>query len=147
MLMGYAGLFLTAFLAATILPMSSEALLAALALSESFDAALLFVVATAGNVLGAMVNWLLGRFTLRWQDRPWFPVKPAELTRAARLFNRFGVWSLLLAWVPFIGDPLTVLAGALRTRFWLFAVLVTVGKAGRYAFLLAGLELASAGSA
>lgn len=138
---GYFGLFLAAFLAATVLPFSSEAVLAGLALSESFNIALLFAVASFGNVLGAVVNWALGRGLLHWQDRPWFPVKAAELARAGKLFRRYGVWSLLLAWLPFIGDPITVLAGAMRTPFWLFLILVTISKAGRYAVLLAGLNM------
>jgi membrane protein YqaA with SNARE-associated domain len=144
-LSGYLGLFLTAFLAATILPMSSETLLAGMAVSGTFNGSLLLLAASTGNVLGAIVNWFLGRFILRWQDKRWFPVKPGELERAGKFFNRFGVWALLLAWVPFVGDPLTVLAGVMRTPFWLFVTLVTIGKAGRYAFLLAGLGLASAG--
>jgi membrane protein YqaA with SNARE-associated domain len=138
---GYIGLFAAAFLAATILPFSSEAMLAGLSLSGGFNIALLFAVASVGNVLGAAVNWALGRGLLRWQGKRWFPLKEADLERAGRLFARYGVWTLLLAWVPFVGDPITVLAGVLRTPFWLFLVLVTISKAGRYAVLLAGLEM------
>jgi membrane protein YqaA with SNARE-associated domain len=114
---GYIGLFAAAFLAATILPFSSEAMLAGLSLSGGFNIALLFAVASVGNVLGAVVNWALGRGLLRWQGKRWFPLKEADLERAGRLFARYGVWTLLLAWVPFVGDPITVLAGVLRTPF------------------------------
>ena len=130
------GLFASAFLAATILPFSSEAVLAALAVTDGADVVLLWAVASTGNVLGAVVNWLLGRFCLHFQDRRWFPVKPPELERAQRWFSRYGQWSLLFAWVPIVGDPLTVAAGLLRVRLGWFVVLVAIGKAGRYAAVI-----------
>ena len=76
---------------------------------------LLVAVATAGNVLGSVVNWALGRFFAHFADRPWFPVSAAAFERATAWYGRFGVWSLLLAWLPVIGDPLTVAAGVLRS--------------------------------
>jgi membrane protein YqaA with SNARE-associated domain len=97
----------------------------------------LLAVATAGNVLGAVVNWGLGRFFVHFRDRRWFPVKPATYARVERWYERYGVWSLLFAWLPIVGDPLTVVAGALRANLALFVVLVTVGKLGRYAVLVA----------
>jgi len=133
---GALGLFLSAFLAATILPFSSEAVLAALYAVEPRDALLLWGVATLGNTLGAMVNWVLGRFCLHWRARPWFPFKADKLTRAEVWFRRYGVWSLLLAWVPVAGDPLTFVAGLLRVNFILFCVLVAAGKGGRYAVVM-----------
>ena len=130
------GLFASAFLAATILPFSSEAVLAALTVSDGADVFLLWTVASAGNILGAIVNWLLGRFCLHWSDRRWFPVKPPELERAQRWFSRYGLWSLLFAWVPIIGDPLTVVAGFLKVRLSWFVPLVAIGKGGRYAVVI-----------
>ena len=129
---GYAGLFLTAFLAATLVPLSSEAVLAALIAAKGFDVLALIAVATLGNTLGAVVNWLLGRYCLRWRDRRWFPVKADRLVTASRWFRRYGVWSLLLAWLPLVGDPLTFVAGVLGVRLPLFLVLVAIGKGGRY---------------
>ena len=133
---GYAGLFLTAFLAATLLPLSSEAVLAALGNAEGFDMTLLFVLATLGNTLGAVVNWALGRFCLHWADRRWFPFSPEQLTRAGGRFGKYGIWSLLFAWVPLIGDPLTFAAGVLRVPFLPFLVLVALGKSARYAAVI-----------
>lgn len=133
---GYVGLFLSAFLAATILPFSSEAVLAGLMAAGGYDWTLLWTVATAGNVLGAMVNWALGRWCLQWQDRRWFPFKADDLDKADRWFAKWGVWSLLLSWVPIIGDPITFAAGFLRVRFWLFAALVLIAKGGRYGVVL-----------
>ena len=133
---GYLGLFLSALLAATVLPFSSEAVLVGLMAAGDYDMAGLWFVASLGNILGAAVNWGIGRFCLHWQDRRWFPVDKDNLDRAGRWFSRYGGWSLLLAWVPVIGDPLTFAAGILRVNFWLFLILVAIGKAGRYAVVI-----------
>ena len=133
----YTALFLAAFLAATIVPAQSEAVLVGLILAEDQPVVLLLLVATTGNVLGSVVNWLLGRFIEHFRNRPWFPVSADKLGRAEAWYRRFGIWSLLLSWVPIIGDPLTVVAGVLRTPFLTFLALVTLAKAGRYAVLAA----------
>lgn len=132
---GYLGLFLAAFLAATVFPFYSEAALVGL-LALGYSPLWLWFWATAGNTLGAAVNWALGRFLLHYQDRKWFPIPRRELERAQRWFNRFGVWSLLLAWLPIGGDALTLAAGALRVPFWLFFLLTAIGKGARYAVLI-----------
>ncbi len=136
-LSAYAGLFLSALLAATILPASSEVVLATLLASRAYDPSLLLAVATVGNTLGALINWTLGRFLLHFQDRRWFPLTPAQYARAHAWFVRYGVWALLFSWLPVIGDALTVVAGALRVGLWRFLVLVMVGKAARYAAIAA----------
>jgi membrane protein YqaA with SNARE-associated domain len=133
----YAGLFLTAFVAATILPMQSEAALVGLLLLDTQPVWLLIAVASLGNVLGSVVNWLLGRFIEHYRDRRWFPVKPAALDRAGAWYRRYGKWSLLLSWAPVIGDPLTVAAGVLREPFPVFLLLVAIAKIGRYLALTA----------
>ena len=125
-------LFLASFLAATLVPAQSEAVLAALHLAGNHHAVSLVFVVTIGNVLGACINWLLGRYILRFQDRAWFPIKVSSLNKAANFYQRYGRWSLLLAWVPFIGDSITVIAGVLRTPFVWFLILVTIGKLARY---------------
>ncbi len=132
---GYVGLFLAAFVAATILPAQSEALLAGLLLGGRHQVALLLLVATAGNVLGAMVNYGLGLGIERFRHRRWFPIGPAAYERAAGWYRRFGVWTLLLSWAPIVGDGFTVVAGAARTPFWLFTLLVLLAKGGRYLVL------------
>lgn len=134
----YIGLFVSAFLAATVFPASSEVVLTGLAATEEFNPGWLLVVASAGNTLGSAFNWLLGRFCLRWQDRPWFPVSPERLAAATIWFNRFGLWSLLFSWMPVVGDPITLVAGVLKVSFWKFLVLVAIAKTIRY---LAVLEL------
>jgi len=133
---GYVGLFLGALLAATILPFSSEAVLAGLYAFDRYDPLLLWLVASVGNTLGGLLNWVLGRFCLQWQDRRWFPVAPDRLERAQRWFGRYGTWLLLLAWLPVVGDPLTFAAGVLRVNVWVFLVLAGAGKAARYGLVL-----------
>jgi len=133
----YAGLFVTALAAATILPMQSEAALVGLLLADAYPPWLLVIVASIGNVLGAIINWLLGRGIKHFRHRTWFPAKAAGLERAQRWYQRYGKWSLLLSWAPIIGDPLTVIAGVLREPFPIFLLLVAVAKIGRYLALTA----------
>jgi membrane protein YqaA with SNARE-associated domain len=136
-LAAYGGLFLTAFVSATLLPAQSEALFAALQ-AQGYALPLLLVCGSAGNVLGSLVNWLLGRFLERFRGRRWFPVSDAALERAGRHYRRWGHWSLLLSWMPVIGDPLTLVAGVLREPLGRFLLVVTLAKTGRY-LALAGL--------
>lgn len=133
---GYVGLFLSAFLAATLLPLSSEAVLAVLSQARGFDAVLLLAVATLGNTLGAAVNWTLGRYCLKWRDKRWFPISRVQLDRAGSWFRRYGLWSLMFAWLPIVGDPLTFAAGVLRVGLLPFLVLVGLGKGARYSAVM-----------
>ncbi len=121
-LTAYRGLFLVAFGAATVLPFQSEPLLVGMLVSGQFSTLWVLVVASIGNVLGAALNGVLRRFIDRFHDRPWFPVKASLLERAARLYRRYGRWSLLMSWMPVFGDALTVLAGG---------ALVVLPSAGR----------------
>lgn len=129
-------LFGSAFLAATIFPAQSEAVLLVMQANGAASDLALLTVASLGNTLGACVNWGLGRFATRLRDKPWFPASSSQLQRAERWYARWGVWSLLLSWMPFVGDPLTVIAGLLRTPFMIFLVIVAIAKTGRYAVLL-----------
>lgn len=128
----YLSLFSAAFFAATILPMQSEALLAYYLTDPALSLAVLLGVATLGNVLGSIVNWVCGRFFRRFKDRRWFPVSPQKLARAEAHYHRYGRWSLLASWVPIIGDPLTVVAGLMREPLISFVIIVTIAKAVRY---------------
>ncbi|SIT60127.1 Inner membrane protein YqaA [Mesorhizobium prunaredense] len=136
----YGGLFAIAFAAATILPAQSEAALAGLLAAGSYSPTMLVVVASIGNILGSAVNWVLGRGLERFRDRPWFPLRPATLNRATNWYHRYGRWSLLLSWMPIVGDPLTVVAGVLREPLWSFVVIVAVAKVSRYV-VIAGAVL------
>ena len=132
----YAGLFAGAFVAATFLPFSSEAAVVGMLLG-GHSVWLVLAVASAGNVLGSCANWVLGRFIEHYRHKPWFPVSDRALERAQGWYAHYGRWSLLLAWAPVVGDPLTMMAGVLREPFPTFLLLVTIAKVGRYAVLAA----------
>jgi membrane protein YqaA with SNARE-associated domain len=134
----YGALFISAFLAATVLPVSSEAVLAGLIVSGRGEPWLLLVVATIGNTLGSVVNWILGRGIDSLQNRRWFPVTSDRYEQASRIFRRFGEWTLLFAWLPVVGDAFTIAAGAARVNLGVFVALVAIGKAARYAVIVAG---------
>lgn len=127
-----AGLFLSSFLAATLFPAQSELTLAGLLAAKTAPPALLVAVATVGNTLGSLVNWLLGRWAHRLSGRRWFPLKGDKLRRAEGWYHKYGRWSLLLSWAPVIGDPLTLAAGLLREPLLPFVLLVGLAKLGRY---------------
>ena len=133
---GYLGLLLSSFLAATILPLSSEAVLLALAMTGDYSFLALWGVATLGNTAGSVVNWWLSIFALHFKDRKWFPVSAEQMEKASVRFMKYGLPSLLFAWVPVIGDPLTVIAGVMRVPAPIFLALVATGKGVRYAFIL-----------
>lgn len=135
----YAGLFIVSLVAATLLPAYSEVVFAGLVV-QGHDPLALWLAASAGNTLGSAVNWALARFLLRFEDRRWFPFRRDRLGAAQRWFQRYGVWSLLLAWAPVGGDALTFVAGLMRVNFWLFLLLVAIGKATRYAVVLWVIE-------
>ncbi|PMW97519.1 hypothetical protein C1X59_22110 [Pseudomonas sp. FW215-R2] len=132
---GYIGLFFAAFGAATLLPLQSEAVLVGLLVSDRYWLWGLLAVATLGNVLGSLVNWWLGRGLERFQGRRWFPVSPKHMARARIHYQRYGHWSLLLSWLPVIGDPLTLIAGVMREPLGRFLLIVTLAKGARYAVL------------
>ena len=127
----YGGLFITAFLAATILPAQSEAGLAALILASPTSVILLVATASLGNVLGSALNWYLGRGINRYTSKRCFPAN-TQLSRATIWYSRYGRWSLLLSWVPALGDPLTVVAGIMREPLLRFLLIVGIAKTGRY---------------
>ena len=128
----YLSLFTISFLAATILPFSSELTLAGLIATSNYNNLLLLIFASLGNVLGSVVNWTLGFYSRNLTIKKWFPFKDEQIERSSKWFNKFGRWSLLFAWVPIIGDPLTLAAGLFRIKFIEFLILVIIGKVSRY---------------
>jgi len=135
-LISYLKLFIISFLAATILPLSSEIVLTTMLLTNLFEKNILLIVASSGNILGSIFNWYLGKKITIFQDRKWFPVSQEQLNKSQKYFQKYGLWSLLLAWVPVIGDPLTLLAGVLKVRFSIFFILVSISKISRYIFII-----------
>ncbi|GFD81811.1 membrane protein [Tenacibaculum sp. KUL118] len=128
-------MFLSALLAATILPLSSEIVLSAL-YSSGFNGLLLLAVASLGNVLGSVVNYVLGFKFGKDIATHKLKVSEAAFNRASHIFTQWGKWSLFLCWVPIIGDPITLVAGVLRSPLWFFIFAVTISKTVRYAALL-----------
>ena len=130
-------LFISALLSATLLPGSSEAFLL-YQLSKGGQALDLVLTATAGNLLGALITYGMGRAGNTAMHRRWLRIDQSALERAERWFNRWGLSSLLLSWLPVVGDPLCLAAGLLRVRLVWFLALAGIGKLARYA-LLAGM--------
>ena len=129
--LGHIGLFISAFLAATILPLSSEIVLSALLLN-GLSPTTLVIIATIGNVLGSLTNYALGYWASLVVVKKWLRMSEDDFVRAEQRFVKYGMFSVCFAWVPIIGDPLTVMAGVLRIRLKWFLILVTAGKFLRY---------------
>ena len=137
---GLIGLFIAAFLAATILPFSSEALL--LVIIASGDQILIpVIVASAGNILGSFLNYFLGWKGNRLVLNKFFRLSDEEIEKASKRFIKYGSFSMLFAWVPIIGDPSTVVAGLFKMNIWIFTILVSIGKFSRYVILAYGFSL------
>lgn len=122
----YFSLFISAFLAATLLPLSSELFLASLILSGKYNLMGLWFYATLGNMTGSITNWFLGRYFIGFFSHD----------RAREIFLKYGIWTLLFAWLPVIGDPLTIIAGLFRVPILLFTLLVFLGKGSRYLVII-----------
>lgn len=125
-------LFLSAFGAATLLPLQSEAVLLGLLMDGSHEAGMLIAAASLGNILGSCVNWWLGLKIEHYKDKKWFPVSAGKMQQAQGIYRKYGFWSLLLSWVPVIGDPITLIAGLLKENFPRFLLMVSIAKIGRY---------------
>ena len=132
----YLALFVSGFLAATLLPALSELTLGGL-VAQGYAIFPLWLVATVGNTLGSCVNWALGYYLRRFENHRRFPLNRRHLARASEIFNHHGKWTLLFAWLPIIGDPLTFVAGTARLHFGWFLLLVGLGKGARYAVIIA----------
>ena len=133
--MTYFILFISAFVDATLFPLQSEAVLVASLYHTPNLAWLLIAVASLGNILGSCVNWYLGLKIEQFKHKTWFPVSAKRLVQAQQVYQKYGSWSLLLSWVPVIGDPITLIAGLLKDNFWRFILIVSIAKTARYIFI------------
>ncbi len=131
---GIFGLGLAAFLAATILPLSSEVVLTALIINGD-PVVTLVLVASIGNILGSLTNYALGFYAGRPLAQRWLSASDDALAKAELRFQRYGLWSLTLCWVPGIGDPLTLVAGLIRIPILWFVIIVGAAKTIRYIVL------------
>jgi len=130
----YLTLFMSSFLAATLFPAQSEAFLAALILHEPSSVTYFVVIASVGNVLGACINWSLGRFCSHSVERRIFR-RSRKMARFFGWYSRYGWITLFGSWMPIIGDPLTLCAGIMREPLWRFVIVVTFAKSARYVSL------------
>ena len=128
-------LFLSAFGAATLLPLQSEAVLVGLLAQTQYPVWLLVAVASLGNILGSCVNWWLGLKVEQYKNKKWFPVSEQKMLQAQGIYQKYSFWSLLLSWVPIIGDSITLIAGLFKENFVRFVVMVSIAKIGRYLFV------------
>lgn len=128
---GYPALFLLSFLASTLVPLGSEWLLAVL-LVNGFDPSIVVVIATVGNSCGALTTYAIGLWGGPFLVQRVLRISPESQRRSEHYFARYGSWALLFSWVPIVGDPLCLVGGILRTGFWWFILLVSVGKFIRY---------------
>ena len=126
------GLFISAFVAASVFPAQSELFLAGALVKQYAPVWAIIGAASLGNTLGSATNWLLGRCFVRYNDRPWFPINISKLSRAEAWYRKYGRWSLLLSWLPIVGDPITLVAGILREPFLSFILIVALAKTARY---------------
>jgi membrane protein YqaA with SNARE-associated domain len=136
-----ASLFVSAFLSATLLPGTSEITLSGMIAAGHVPVVAAILVATIGNTLGSCLNWGIGRFFAGFRSHRWFPVPASRFDYYSDWYKRWGVWSLLMSWVPVIGDPLTVIAGAARTPIVIFTLIVFIAKGIRYMIVAGILDL------
>ena len=132
MLMIYLSLFTVSFLVATIIPFGSEMYFATLLATGNYISLLLLIAAATGNILGSVFNWICGYYAAYFLKKKWFLINQNQVDKATNFFLKYGKWSLLFSWAPFVGDPLTFVAGTLRYSFYSFLLLVSIGKIARY---------------
>ena len=132
----YISLFFLSFLAATIIPFSSEVGLASLLKLDPYNVLFLLISASVGNILGSCVNWYLGIYSRTFEKKKWFPFDKKNISKASSWFEKYGKWSLLLSWMPIVGDPITFIAGTMKTKFKTFIILVSISKISRYLVIL-----------
>lgn len=132
---GYWALFLAAFLAATILPFSSDVMVGGMALA-GFDPTLILLSAGTGNILGGITTYGLGRLGNPDWLKKLFRVTEEKLRRYEERIRKYGSWMALLSWVPFAGDIIVLALGFFRVPFWPVFWLMSIGKMGRYAVII-----------
>ena len=128
----YITLFSSSFISSTLLPGHSELTLTAFIFLNKFLVTNLVVIASIGNILGSILNWYLGFYFVKFKEKKWFPINKRQLEKASLWFLNYGKWSLFFSWVPFVGDPLTVVAGVLRVPIITFLIIVSISKILRY---------------
>ena len=136
---GYWGMLLTAFLAGSVFPFSSEAVMVGLMATPGIDTWTLVAYATVGNVLGSMFNYCVGRLgRLEWIER-WLKISPEKMEKAQRFMAGRGAWMGFFAFVPVLGSAITVTLGLMRANVVISLISMTIGKLMRYCLLAFGV--------
>ena len=133
--LGYPGVFLVSFIASTLIPFSNEIVVAAMP-ALGYDIWLTAIWATAGGYLGSLLNYLVGKKGTDFFFARWIKIKSARWQQAERIFQRWGNWALFFVWLPIIGDPLAIVAGAFNIDWRIFSFWVVTGKFLRFIVLL-----------
>lgn len=129
--LGYIGIFLAAFIASTLLPAPSELILI-VAFENNFNMYLVILIATIGNVLGSLTNYYIGYFSNSEKLINRFNLNQNKIDRWSQKSEKYGYWLGLLAWLPFIGDPLMAIVGFLKVKTLPLTITITLGKLTRY---------------
>ena len=133
---GYLGMFISAFLAGTVLPFSSEAVLLA-CVGLGLDPVLSTLSTTAGNALGGFTCYWIGRLgKIEWIEK-YLGVSSKQMKKAEKFIQGKGSWIAFLSFLPVIGDAILVVLGLMRANVWIVSVSMTAGKLARYAILVA----------
>lgn len=132
---GYLGLFLATFLAATVIPFSSEAVLAAMLLS-GFNPLACLTVASLGNTLGGLSSYGFGYLGDWSKITKWLGAKPEKVKRWKTQVDRYGSYTAILCWLPFVGDVIAIALGLFKTPFWHVTFFMSLGKTARYAVIM-----------
>jgi len=131
--MDYIYLFFSALISATLFPLGSEALFI-YDITQNFNIIILLIVATIGNSLGAVINYYMGYGGEEYLIEKKM-INPNKIEKYKTYFDKYGIYTLLFAWLPIIGDPITMIAGVLRYNIKIFIIVVTISKFLRYLFL------------
>jgi len=136
---GYLGLFIVSFLAATLLPLGSEIFVATMTVSN-YNAWLIFAVATTGNTLGSITNYYIGKLGTNFILSRYIKADSEKRQKSEQIYQKWGSPILFFAWIPIIGDPLTVVAGVFQLNLYIFIFWVALGKAFRYFLVIMTVE-------
>jgi len=129
----YLSLFFVALISATLFPMGSEALLI-YDITQGYNIYLLLLFASLGNILGSLINYILGLKGEEYLEKKGY-LKKEKIEKYNKYFKKYGPFTLLFSWLPLVGDPITFVAGVLKYNWKYFLVLVTIAKFSRYLFL------------
>lgn len=129
--LGYLGILIATFLAATILPAPSEIIII-VAFQAELTVPYVIIIATIGNSLGSFTNYYIGRFGVKLLNSKNKIFKEKRKQYWIKKSDKYGYWLGILAWLPIVGDPLIILLGTLKVKYKPLFITITAGKLIRY---------------